>query len=127
MPDTLVLDTNALIERGFAFFLRSYRGRKVLPSVAAAELFRHFWERRGWGPAEFFDYLHSIDVVIEPLDGRTAVSAVLAAGPASSERTPDNLIAGHALAAGRMLVTRNVRDFPHIERKATPASLLRRN
>jgi predicted nucleic acid-binding protein len=126
LADTLVLDTNAFSVRGFAHFLGAYDRRKVLPAVAAAELFRHLWIQRGWSEEQFFEYLGRLRVTVEPLHARAAVAAVLAAGPSFSDRTEDNLIAAHALSPGRTLVTANIRHYPHVPVAISPVALLKR-
>lgn len=125
MAVTLVLDTNALNQRGLAHFLRHYHGRSVLPSVAAAELYVHLQAARRWDRAQFMGYLQGLRVTVEPLDGKKALLAVEAAGAAFSRDPLDAFIAAHALADGRVLVTNNIQDFPSVRKKVTPAALLR--
>lgn len=125
MPETLVLDTNAFNARGFAHFLRGYRGRKVLPAVAAAELYVHQGGGREGSPEAFFRHLKTMGVEIEPLDAEKALLAVDAGGPDFGNNVGDRLIAAHALYPGRALVTANLEDFPQVTFKVTPEALMR--
>jgi predicted nucleic acid-binding protein len=122
----LVLDANALNERGLLHFLAEYSGRKVLPAVAAAEVFYHLKVQRGWGPAEFYQMLRDSDIVIEPLDAHKALAAADLGGERFVHAKADCLIGAHALAPGRVLLTNNVRDFPEVARKETPGERMRR-
>lgn len=125
MPDTLVLDTNAFNERGLLHFLAEWPGRKVLPAAAAAEYFLHLRVQRGWSVARFLALLKEAGLVVEPLDLPKALAAVEVAGMAFKDRPMDCLIGAHALAPGRILVTRNLADHPHVPRKQTPSELMR--
>jgi predicted nucleic acid-binding protein len=124
VADELVLDTNAFNERGFVHFLKGHAGRKILPSVAAAEYYYHLRNNRGWSLERFLALLRETDVVVEPLDRGRALAAVEAADRAFTTRRADALIAAHALAPGKLLVTRNPADYPQVPRKTTPAALM---
>jgi predicted nucleic acid-binding protein len=125
LADTLVLDTNAFNERGLAHWLRAYPGRKVLPAVAAAELYYHLRVQRRWPMPRFLAFLREAGVTIEPLDANRALAAVEAAGSGFPDRSADALIGAHALSPGRVLVTRDFSGHPDVPRKLTPAQLLR--
>lgn len=124
MADTLVLDTNAFSERGLLHFLRDYPGRKLLPAVAAGEYYHHLRLQRRWSAEQFLEGLRAAGITIEPLDSRLALAAVEAAGVAFATDVADALIGAHALAPGRLLVTRNLQDHAHVPRKCTPAQLM---
>lgn len=126
MAETLVLDTNAFNARGLAHFLRGYPGRKVLPAVAAAELYLHRSRGRPGQAERFFAELRTMGVVVEPLDAEKALLAVEASGPDFAAHLGDRLIAAHALYPGRTLVTNNLADYPQVPAKVTPALLIRR-
>jgi predicted nucleic acid-binding protein len=111
-------------ERGLLHFLRSYHGEKILPAVAAAEYSIHVKRKRGWTTADLLAGLRSAGITIEPLDAHRALAAVDLAGDGFPDRTMDALIGAHALAAGRVLVTNNLRHHPHVPRKITPSRLL---
>lgn len=123
MPDTLVIDANAFNIRGFGHFLRRYHGRKLLPAVAAAELY-HRAARRGHPPERFLSELSAMGVTIEPLDAEKALAAAAAGDESFRTKKADWLIGAHALAPGRILVTDNIRDYPHVPRKKTPHQLM---
>lgn len=124
MLDCLVLDTNAFNDRVLPYFLQAYRGRKVLPAAAAAELHRHYVSQRGWDVGQFRLHLRTMGVRVEPLDLRLATLAAEAAGGEFGRRPMDALIAAHALAPGRILVTNDLDDHPQVPRKVTTAELL---
>jgi len=124
LADTLVLDTNAFNEKGIFHFLASYPGRKVLPSVAAAEYYHHLRVQRAWTVAKFLSLLRETGLTVEPLDVHKALAAVEVAGKDFPGDPMDALIGAHALAAGRVLITRNLEDHPHVARKRTPADLM---
>lgn len=126
MPDALVLDTNAFHERGLPHALAAYRGRKILPAVAAAEHLFHLSVNRGWTTERFVSALRESGIEVEPLDLHRALAAVLVNGRAFAENPTDHLIGAHALAPGRLLVTRNLEHHGRVPRKLTPGELVRR-
>lgn len=125
MVETLVLDANAFNDPGLYYFLKGYDGKKVLPAVAGAELYRHVREQRRWSREQYFQYLRGAGTTIEPLDARLALLAVERAGAGFTDRLADALIAAHALAPGRLLVTNNLADYAGIP-AITPAHLMQR-
>ena len=124
MTETLVLDTTAFDEHGMFHFLRAYRGRKILPAVAAAEIYIHMRRQRRWTAEKFSGFLRDMGVSIEPLDPHKALAAVDVSDAELPGGLSDALIGAHALAPGRVLVTHNIRHHPHVPRKVTPAELL---
>lgn len=124
MPAMLVLDTNAMSERGMLHFLRDYHAPKLLPAVAAAEYSTHLKVRRRWDATRFLEALREARIEIEPLDAHLALAAADMAGAAFGPTSTGALIGTHALAPGRMLVTNDLRHHPHVPRKVTPAQLL---
>jgi predicted nucleic acid-binding protein len=123
--ETLVLDTNALATRGFGHFLETeYRGKCVLPVVAAAEWFYHVRVQRGWDVPEFSASLQRMRIEIESMHAWHAVTAASLADDTFAANKADWLIGAHALRPGRILVTNNLADHPHVPRKLTPADLM---
>lgn len=125
MPETLVLDTHAFNERGLGHFLLRYHGKKVLPVVAASEIYHHVRVQRRWDAERFRAYLRDHGITVEPLDLGLAMVAVEAQGPMFPENLSDALIGAHALSPGRILVTNNLRHHPDVPMKLTPSELLR--
>lgn len=105
--------------------LAGVTGRKIMPAVAAAELFWHFRHARRWTTPRFFDFLREIRVTIEPLDGHMAVAAVEIGAGGASEEMPDFLIAAHALAPGRILVTNDRVQAARVPKSVTSAEWMR--
>lgn len=127
-PRPIVLDTNALSDAGFLYFLGRYRRPKILPAFALLEIGRLYHARR-WTPHRLLSLLghHGIDV--EPLGPPEALSAAWREIPEDDWRRHmgDALIAAH-VSADRVLVTENTRDFRHLpaDRVLTPAEAMRR-
>lgn len=127
-PRPLVLDTNALDDASFVHFLRGYRPPKILPSVAAMELAR-VYHNRSWHPNRLRRLLAEHGIEVEAFGEDHAIAAAFRALPddAWSAKVRDHMIAAH-VHGGRVLVTRNVRDFAHLDRAnvATPERVMDR-
>lgn len=125
MAAPLVLDTNALLARGFLRWLRGYPGAKLLPAVAFVELGVHWVPQRSMDGYEAT--LRAAGVEVEWLTtdhARLAVELALAQGR-FAERARDFLIGAHAASPPRVLVTNDLGDFGFLGRRArTPAQVM---
>lgn len=125
MAPPLVLDTNVFDVRGFRHWLRGYPGEKILPVVAYAELGVHL--RRKVSQDVYDAGLAWSGILVEWLTPEIAAGAIdlgITRGD-WGENARDYLIGAHALAAPRILVTNNGRDFDFVgERVETPVKAM---
>lgn len=125
MAPPLVLDTNALVARGFPAWLRGYPGPKILPVVAFTELGLHV--RRRGSQDQYEAFLRGLGVEVEWMraaEARRVIDLALAEG-SWQEHARDLLIAAHAMPAPRLLVTDNAKHFSFLgDRARTPAQVM---
>lgn len=119
----LVLDANTLHDRSFLHAISSYHGQKIVPAVAYTEAIVHILNQGG--PLERFDaMLRQVGAEVEwfrQKHGQTAARTGALVGD-FSENARDHLIAAHAVAPNRFLVTHNTADFTFLQdRVLTPA------
>lgn len=121
----LVLDANVLTDKRFLGWLRRYRGRKILPIVAFVEVGVHF--RLQERLDDLRGLLASASVEIEWMRISEAESAIASAAKVGdfADNARDHIIGAHAAVAGRVFVTRNVRDFSHLAAVRTPEQAMR--
>lgn len=124
MPPPLVLDANSFSASGFRHWLGSYRGVKLLPAVAYAELGVHLGRV---DPDALDAGLARAGVEVEWLTAdiaRIAVELGLAGGE-WERNARDYLIGAHAASPPRLLVTTNVKDFGFLgDRVRSPIAVM---
>lgn len=122
---TLVLDTNALADRHFRFWLRSYPGRVVLPAVAYTEAGVLF--RRHANHDRFDAILRAAGIEVEWYRSNEADIAIRTGIQVGdfAENARDHMIAAHASTVDRRLVTANLRDFTFAPDRMTPQQAMK--
>lgn len=128
MPDPIVIDTNALEDRDFRYWLVSYRGRKILPMVCFVE-FAVFLRSRGRSLGKIKGLIRSFGAEIEPFSQKHAQVAVETAILAGDFRKNwrDYMIAAHAHTAPLKLITYNTKDFQFLGRRVLTPQQARKN
>lgn len=112
MPDPIVIDTNAMQDRGFRPWLYNYRGRKIFPLICFVEL-SVFLRSRGRSIGAIKGLLKTLGVEIEPFHMKYAYIAI-ETGVAFHDfkkNWRDHMIGAHAHTAPLRLITYNQKDF----------------
>ncbi len=125
----IILDTCALRDRDFVRWLRDYRGRKVLPTVAYAELLVFFIGTKGRTKEEVRRWLTATGIEIEPMTPFHAEKGAEngIAGGDFHDHAMDYLIGAHAHTPPLVMVTNNKKDFGFLgSRVWTPEELRKR-
>jgi len=112
MPPPLVIDTSAITDQNFRYWLYNYRGEKILPMVAFVEL-SVFLQSRHKSKGQIMELLRRSGISIQPFGqahANRAVETAIAAGD-FKKNWRDHMIGGHAHTAPMKLITYNVVDF----------------
>lgn len=128
MSTPLVLDTCAFRDRSFWPWLKSYHGRKVLPSIAYTEISVYFVGSRNKTQGEVDHWLKGLGITIDwyrHTEAMRAVEISISMGD-FSRNWRDYMIASHAFYAPWIVVTNNVKDFACLgDRVWTPSDVQR--
>lgn len=126
----IVLDTNVLEDRTFIYWLRKYRGEKILPAVAYSECAIHAVRKRR-GLEKLNGLLRATGIIVEPMEkchGDWAAYFCDEEDGKWKKRWRDYMIASHATCAPRVIITKDIEDFKPIlgDRSMNPYEFMRK-
>lgn len=115
MPREIVVDTNVMSDRVFLHWLREYHGAKYIPAIVYSEAALHSVQK-GRSATVFHNYVtKDLGLIFERMDHRHAWRAAELAfhekGAWGDDQARDYMIAGHVAQTGRLLITKNLKDF----------------
>ncbi len=122
----LVIDTSALRDRGFRYWLGRYHGRKILPAVAYTEICVYFIGMKNKTQEQVDGMLYSMGLKIEWFRTNEARKAAELGISLSdfSNNARDYMIAAHAYTAPWVVVTYDS-DFDFLGTRAkTPQEIM---
>lgn len=114
--EPLVIDSNALHVKEFRYWLRSYPGLKIIPSVAFIEVGLHSLNQDGV-IEPFLASLRKMGLTFSRLDQTEALRAIRTGEMVGdfSVHSRDHMIDAHVSSPNHILVTYNKRDFTFLD------------
>lgn len=108
----IVLDTNVFRDSGFIWWLKKYRGDRIVPVIVYCELAVHFIEKTG-DTAKLDGLLYGAGIAVNEMEREHARRAAEFAqgSPDWHQHWRDYMIAGYAAFEPWLVITENVRDF----------------
>lgn len=121
MSEPLILDTNALDNRDFMYWLRNYRGQVILPVIAYCEFCYYKCVLQGKSNRQVDALLRTASIEVRDMSKREAICVAENCRnidePDFKENWRDYMIGAFAHLPPHILVTDNIQDFTFLGRR----------